>query len=288
MTSRRPDLAIASYRDLYDGDLETPLLVSALAEVGMSATVVAWDASFDWSSVPLVLVNTTWDYFLRGDEFLDWAKRVSDLTALQNPFEVLAWNSHKSYLVELAERGVPTMQTTLLTRDSQPEAQVHALERHDDSEIVLKPAVGGGALGALRARADSPEAAEHLAIWTKAGEVLIQPLQPEVLTEGEASLMFFGGRFSHAVLKVGAPGDFRVQGLHGGTVHNHVATARQLEVAEAALGAAPGATSYARVDLVRLEDPLVMELELIEPELFLRVEPEAAMAFAQQLAAISQ
>ncbi len=141
-----------------------------------------------------------------------------------------------------------------------------------------------GAFNAIRADPSSPAAAAHLATLAAREDVLVQPLQATVLTEGEASLIYFGGEFSHAIRKVPATGDYRVHREYGGSVIPHPPTPAQLEVARRALAEAPAAVlSYARIDLVRLDDPLVMELELIEPELFLRDEPAAAARYAAHL-----
>jgi glutathione synthase/RimK-type ligase-like ATP-grasp enzyme len=266
-------------------DLETPMLVHALHRLGVTASVRRWDEPFGWAAAPLVVVRTPWDYFARRAEFLAWAHHVGRLTRLVNPASVLEWNSHKSYLLDLACAGVSTVRTTLVPAGAAAPDQRDVLRRHR-GEVVIKPAVSVGALGALRARARSAEAAAHLASSLDAGDVLVQPLERSVLTEGEASLIYFGGRFSHAVRKVPAPGEYRVHDHHGGAVVPHTATAAQARVAAAALAAAPAPTAYARVDLVRLAGrPAVMELELIEPDLFLDHDSGAAARFASHLTA---
>ncbi len=152
---------------------------------------------------------------------------------------------------------------------------------------LIKPAVSAGAVGALRARLDRERAscAEHLERLLSAGDALVQPYQPAVAQRGEVSLVAFDGRFSHAVCKRPAPGDYRVQLYHGGDVAAHRPTSEELAVAAAAVAAAPTATSYARIDLVAgRSGPIVMEAELIEPQLFLDADPEAPGRFADCLA----
>ncbi len=263
-------------------DEEMPLLVSALEARGARGHVVAWSEPFRWSSVPMVLVRSPWDYVGQLDAFLSWAEAVSRVTMLVNPMPVLAWNSHKSYLKDLAGRGVPTVPTSVVPRAASARARGSELAGHG-GEVVIKPAVSVGAIGAFRGPAVSVGAAEHLAGLTERGDALVQPFQPAVLDEGELSLVYLGGRFSHAVRKVPGGGDYRVQVRYGGSVRPHQATGRQRHVAEAALAQAPAAVSYARVDMVGEHDPLVMELELIEPELFLRFEPTSASRLADHL-----
>ena len=146
----------------------------------------------------------------------------------------------------------------------------------------MKPAIGAGANGAMKARKDDPALARHLADILQSKDALAQPFVPSVAESGEVSLVYFGGRYSHAIRKLPAKGDFRVQNQHGGTLHPHEPTSRELAVGEAALAAAPMPATYARVDLVEWEgNPVVMELEMIEPELFLRRSPEGGAAICE-------
>lgn len=152
-------------------------------------------------------------------------------------------------------------------------------------EVVVKPAVGGGAVGALRAHVNDTHAREHLATLVEAGDALVQPLAPAVTTHGEVSLIYFGGEFSHAVRKIPADGDYRVQTEYGGRVEQHQPSEAELAVATAALACSPLPTTYGRVDLVEVDgQPAVMELEVIEPQLFLDRHPVAPRRFAEQLA----
>jgi len=276
------DMALVTGRSMPRPDVEMPLLVSALEARGVRGHVVVWGSPFDWSTVPLVLVRSPWDYVRSLDAFLSWAEEVDRATVLVNPLRVLAWNSHKSYLAELAGAGVPTVPTSVVPRAASGEARGSELANHR-GEVVIKPAVSVGAIGAFRGPAVSAKAGEHLAGLTAGGDALVQPFQPAVLEEGEISLVYLGGSLSHAVRKVPLGGDYRVQARYGGTVRSHQPTRRQHDVAEAALAQAPAPVSYARVDMVGDDDPLVMELELIEPELFLRFGPGSPGRLADHL-----
>ena len=278
-----PRIALVTGATMAKPDPETHLLVDALAQRGIVADVPPWNSEQDWAAYPLVVVRTPWDYFRHLDAFLAWAERTSALTHLVNPVAVIAWNSHKGYLRELAAGGVATVPTLWIERgDTAAGARLTA---QGWDEVVVKPAVSIGAIGALRARADDPACRAHLENLVAAGDVMVQPFVHSIAEAGEVSMIYFGGVFSHAICKRPAAGDYRVQDLYGGTVHAHTPTAAERRLAEAVLAQAPAATTYARVDLVSHEGrPALMELEAIEPELFLGATPDAAANFAAELA----
>ena len=264
-------------------DPETHLLVAALARIGVDALVAPWDSALDWAAYPLVVVRTPWDYFRRLPEFLAWAGRTSQLTAFVNPVSVIEWNSHKAYLRELAAKGIPTVPTLWLDRGAADGPA--RLAATGWGEVVVKPAVSIGAIGALKAHAADPACLAHLGALLAEGDVLVQPFIDSVAAQGEVSLIYFGGAFSHAIRKQPAAGDYRVQDMYGGTNHPWQPAPDELALASLALSATPAPTTYARVDMVRLQGgrPAVMELELIEPELFLGATPDAPARFAEVL-----
>lgn len=262
-------------------DADTAPLAAALSARGVRTTVLPWTApAADWpASADLALVRSTWDYTTRLPQFLDFLHHLSIPVA--NPAGVITWNSHKGYLAELATRGVPVVPVVLIGQ-GEP-AQVPHLGA---STIVVKPAVSAGARGVGLFPADSPAAQEHLSQLLVTGDALISPFQSSVY-DGERSLIFFGGVFSHAVRKIPAAGDFRVQPRHGGRNVEHTPSPAELKVAQQALasidaGIADQPLLYARVDMVDAADgPLLMELELIEPALFLDVVPGSADRLAE-------
>lgn len=267
-------------------DPESHLLVDALARLDLAAEIIPWDADIDWARFPLVVVRTPWDYFQRLEGFLDWLARVDGLTRLTNPRRLIAWNCHKGYLRELDEAGLPTVPTVWLPRgDSKHEQTLAADARFGQwDEIIIKPAVSIGAIDILRAPAASPEASAHIAQLLARDDVLVQPFLPSIASTGEVSLIFFGGTFSHAIRKRPKDGDFRVQDMYGGSVLPHTASPDEIALARASLDRAPAPGSYARIDLVRHDDRLlIMEVEAIEPELFLSSSPGAAARFAESL-----
>lgn len=263
-------------------DAETLPLVAALARLGADAEMLPWDlpeSVVGWTAADLVAIRTTWDYTERLDEFLAWADRVGAATRLRSPAGVVRWNSHKGYLVELAGAGVPVVPTRILARGTAtPELGV--------GRLVVKPAVAAGGRGTHHGDAD--ELAEPTAALLGSGDVLVQPYLHSVGRDGEVSLIRIGGRWSHAVRKTPPSGGFLVHERHGGSLDDHTPTGEEIAVAERALRAAPVTAARdlvaARVDLVRLRgEPVVSELELIEPELFLRRSPGAPDRLAAAL-----
>jgi glutathione synthase/RimK-type ligase-like ATP-grasp enzyme len=273
-----PEITLVTASDL-PAQQDTYMLVAALAEQGVQAAVVPWDEPRAWAEAPLVVLRTPWDYFHRLEEFLVWVGRVERRTRLLNPPAVVRWNCHKRYLLHLAERGVPILPTQLLS--SGADLRFLAAE---PGELVVKPAVGVSAIGAKRGRGDDPALVQHVEGLLAAGDVLVQPFAPDVAVQGEVSLIYVDGTFSHAVRKRPAAGDFRVQDDYGGTVHPYEPATPELDVAVAALAVTPEPTTYARVDLIQFEGrPAVMELEVIEPELFLRYAPGSPERLAHTL-----
>ncbi|HEY2296225.1 MAG TPA: hypothetical protein VGH43_00740 [Jatrophihabitans sp.] len=282
-------LLLATCAAFPDGDVDDQLLIEPLAASNVDASFAVWsDPSVDWTQSTTVL-RSTWDYTLRRPQFLDW---IGAVPTLHNPAEVAFWNSDKVYLQELAQAGVPVTPTTV-SRPGTP------LELPADHEFVVKPSVGAGSRGAGRflpsARAD---AVSHAARLHDAGRtVLVQPYLADVDAVGETALMYFDGAFSHAIRK----GPM----LTGDTAHDITETSglfleenitpREPTAAEVALGdeaiafladrfgAAP---LYARVDLLPGPvGPVVIELELVEPSLFLSYADGAVQRFAACVAA---
>lgn len=260
-------------------DRDLPELERALREAGADARSVAWDdAAVDWSAFDLALIRSTWDYSWRSTEFLEWTEKCQAVTRLANPADVVRWNADKRYLGDLAAAGVPTVPTRYLT----PGDRVDLPDAHD---YVVKPTSGAGARFAARYTPDEHDTAvRHLERMHAEGfTAMVQPYMPAVDVNGERALQFFGGRLLHAsrkgaVLAPGTPYDARK--VAHPSLEPWAPTPAELAVAERALAAVPVPSAgllYARVDLVDGEDgrPVVMELELVEPNLFLSLHPES-------------
>jgi glutathione synthase/RimK-type ligase-like ATP-grasp enzyme len=277
--------------DAYTGNilLEEGLVRAALESHGLRAQRVAWsDETFDWSRTRSVLFRSTWDYFDRFGEFVDWLDRTSRVTRPFNSPDLVRWNWDKHYLLDLERMGVRIPPTVFL--DGECSQSLPELVRKTGwPQVILKPTVSGAARHTYLLNHEN--AAAHHNLWKslQAQEsMLLQCFQDRVLSEGELSLVVIGGRYTHAVRKVAQPGDFRVQDDHGGTVYPHTASDLEIAFAEQCVAACPTPPIYARVDAVRNDTGqlVLMELELIEPELFFRFHPPAAGDLADRIAII--
>ncbi|ELS53003.1 ATP-grasp domain-containing protein [Streptomyces viridochromogenes] len=256
-------------------DHDLPVLVRALQEAGAEADAVYWDDdAVDWGGYDLAVLRSTWDYSWRAAEFLAWAQRCGKATRLANPAEVVRWNADKRYLGDLAAAGVPVVPTRYLAPGAGPDLP-------DGHEYVVKPTSGAGARFAARYTPDQHDTAvrQLQRMHAEGFTAMVQPYVASIDVSGERALQFYGGRLLHAsrkgaVLTPGTPYDER-KVAHPG-LEPWTPTPAELAVAERALAAVPEAHEllYARVDLVDGEDgpggePRVMELELVEPNLFL-------------------
>lgn len=289
LTDRRYEAEVAEPGDWYLDNIlqDDRLLRAALHRRGLSSVRLDWARpGVDWSRYRCAVFRTTWDYFDRFPEFVRWLDRVARETDLCNRADLVRWNVDKHYLADLAARGVPVVESRFLERGSAAPLSA-VLAETGWADAVVKPCVSGAARHTYRVGPANATALDPVAAGLLADEALmLQPFQRAVTEYGEDSLVVLNGRFTHAVRKVPKAGDFRVQDDHGGTVHAHAPTAEQIELAERAVAACRPAPAYARVDVVRDNRGrfAVMELELIEPELWLRFHPPAAEAFAEAVA----
>lgn len=263
------------------------LLQKALAQRGLTSCRVDWaDPEVDWSRFRCAVFRTTWDYFDRIHEFRRWLDGAEGATHLLNPAPLVRWNLDKHYLEALADQGVPVVPSRILEAGD-PTPLRDLLAETGWEEAVIKPCISGAARLTFRVDRESAEPVEAGLREARSTEAfLVQPFQRSVLEGGEVTLVVVEGRVTHGVRKRPRPGDFRVQDDHGGTVHPHTPAPHEVEVAKAALAACPEAPLYGRVDLVEANEGglAVMEVEVIEPELWLRFHPPAAVAFAEGLA----
>jgi glutathione synthase/RimK-type ligase-like ATP-grasp enzyme len=259
------------------------LAVAPLAELGWEVDFISWhQTAVPWSSFDAVLMRSTWDYQKDPHKFLSVLAQIDQATRLQNDIGLARWNMHKSYLGDLRRRGVPIVPTVWghsLTGAKLRELAVPLQSR----ELVFKPVIGANADDAVRIAVDGGRVKLAEAVQTYAQRpFMAQPFMPSILAEGEYSLFYFAGRYSHAILKKPGAGDFRVQEEHGGLIASVVPPPRLLRRAQAVVAVIHPPALYARVDLVRAgdDDFVVMELELIEPALYLRMDSGAPYRFA--------
>ena len=273
-------VGLATWEGLPELSPDDQLLRATLRSDGIPATPVVWsDTAVRWEAFDLVVLRSTWDYYRRMTEFLEWVDTVARRTQLFNPASTVRWNSHKSYLKDLERLGVPIIPTVW---GSEVASATDTLRARGWEAGVLKPAVSAAGVGAARITVGDREGNETaFRRLRNEGEVLLQPYLPGVDDPGEHSLVFLDGEYSHAALKAPklSPGSSLREGVPV------VATRKELAVAERALRAVPQPTLYARVDLVtdRAGDPRVMELEVIEPSLFLEAEAAAAGQLARAI-----
>jgi glutathione synthase/RimK-type ligase-like ATP-grasp enzyme len=287
MTRRR--VALATYSKLPELAPDDHPLLPALAALDIAVEPAVWDDDAkSWNGFDAVVVRSCWDYHLRIGRFLGWlAALESNGVPVINAARLLRWNADKRYLLELAARGIDIVPTRLVPRGA-PLTLVQVLTELDLNEAVVKPAVSASAHSTWRTglrRAEADEA--RFRSLVAAGDVLVQPLLAEVVETGEWSLVCFGGQPSHAVLKRPAQGDWRVQGELGGSAEILPAPSGLAESAARILDAAgAGGSTYARVDGCMVDGRFrLMELELIEPQLYLGLEPCAPGRFAAAIAA---
>lgn len=291
LTEQRYAASTAADDDWYFGNIlrDDQLLQDALAEIGLSSIRVDWaDPDVDWSRFRCAVFRTTWDYYERISGFTAWLDRIEQQTRLCNDISLIRWNLDKHYLSDLKAKGIPVVDSRFIASGNN--VTLHELlDETGWEEAVLKPCVSGGAYHTFlvnRGNAGPLQPAVQPLIAGKS--FLLQPFLQDIRHTGEDTLMIIDGRYTHAVRKMAKEGDFRVQDDHGGTVHPLQPTREQIALAERTMTACPSAPAYGRVDMVRDNDGRwsVMELELIEPELWLREHPAAARLFARAIARI--
>lgn len=247
--------------------------------------VVGWswdDPDAPWAEHDAVVIRSTWDYSERIEEFERWIKCLRETgVRVLNPPDLLLWNARKTYLRDLEARGVAIVPTLFVDPD-EVSTLPDKIRSLDATQVIVKPAVSAGARGLIRLRSDEVEARQsELTALAVYGTLLVQPYLAEVETEGEWSLLYLGGKPSHAVLKMPKPGDFRVHEHFGGSVYPLTPPSEFLRAAEEVVTAAPGPTLYARVDLIRAGSRVLLgELEVLEPLLYLEHDPLAPARFA--------
>ena len=254
-------------------------LATPLRAQGLTVAAEAWTESVDPEQARLVLPLIAWGYHNRQAGWFAQLEAWEAEIPMLNPVPTLRWNTTKTYLVELAAKGAPVVPTHTHDRLT-PDLIAEAFNAFGVDEVVIKPQISGGSHETVRVKRQAGEAASLAGGPT--GPALIQPFLPAVGEEGEISLFFFDGVFSHAVSKVAVAGDFRVQPQFGGKVSEVAPEPEALRAAQMVLEAADQPLTYARIDLIRGLDhtPQLMELEVIEPDLFLEHAHDHGAAFA--------
>lgn len=253
--------------DHWEHDRQYGPMRAACAERGVDLRVAIWDdPALEPEAYAAFVIGTTWDYAERPEAFLSTLARLSERRPLMNPLGVVRWNLHKGYLNDLAARGAPIVPTLWRERAGEEEIRA-AFDELGTDEIVVKPQVGASAWRQARIRRGEPIPRAEL---LPPGSAMIQPYLPAIESEGEYSLIFFDGVFSHCARKMPAKGDYRIQAMYGGWELTHEPSREDLTLAQRVIDCVGEPLLYGRVDMVRgLDGRLaVIELEVIEPYLY--------------------
>ena len=276
------NICLATCAEIPNGIEDDRALFAELTRRGHNVRWQIWnDPIVDWRFFEKVVIRSTWDYHYHLDDYIRWIAAVSLQSTLINPKEVFMWNFDKRYLQKLSEKGVAVVESTIFSDEAQAITFAQSLFQRD-KKLIIKPTVSASAhLNFLiKTAADIDKAVQKV---LDRSEVMIQPFVESVLTDGEVSLLFFGGKYSHALRKF-ALGDYRIQAQYGGQVAAFEPSMELIHFAEKALAAVPFTLAYARVDILDWKHSAkIGELELIEPELFFRMAPNQVQSFSDSI-----
>lgn len=282
--------AILTIKDTSGYFVYDPMVYPHLQALGWQVEEIPWDREgVDWGAYTAVIIRSTWDYQRRIDEFLEKLEQIdSSGTQLYNPLEFCRWNINKQYLRDLERKGIPTLPTQWLERLDQSQCDQY-FAANPGQPAIAKPLVGANADHIFILQPDQPQSWEPAIEYYQDKPLMLQPFVPSIQTEGEFSLFYFGGDYSHTVQKQPKPGDFRVQEEHGGIIQLVTPTPAMLQLGQQVLDQLGETMLYARVDLVIYQDQLkLIELELIEPSLYFQYDPASAERFAVALDQMSR
>ncbi len=278
--------AFLTLDDPADFVIDDELAVGPLADLGWRVSTLSWrQREVPWSDFDAVVIRSTWDYWNDVDGFLDTLGRINRESRLENPLELVKWNLSKTYLKELEARDVGIV-PTLWIQDPGVDALRECLAQPGLDQLVIKPQLGANGEDAFRLDGSCPpDRLERIAGRFRGRGAMVQPFMARVLSEGEFSLFYFNGEFSHAILKKPAAKEFRSQEERGADILPVEPEQRLLQRGKQAIAALSGLPLYVRIDFVRNEnaDFLVMEMELIEPSMYLRTDANAPLRFARAI-----
>lgn len=265
---------------------EDELVINALKEKNLSVVKKDWnDSIFDWETTRSILFRSTWDYFDKFELFKKWFNKTKNKCLMINSTETIEWNIDKHYLLDLQEHQIPIPNSEFIKRGSSIDLSL-LMQKKNWNEIVVKPTISGAAKNTYRLKEE--EIIQFGPTWEKLiykEDFIVQEFQNNVITEGEVAMIVIGGKFTHAVLKKAKEGDFRVQDDFGGSIAIYNPSEEMVKLAEKCTRILTPIPSYARVDIIwdNLRELAVSELELIEPELWFRLNPNAAQKLAHHV-----
>ncbi|MCJ0742404.1 ATP-grasp domain-containing protein [Pedobacter montanisoli] len=265
---------------------EDDILLRFLKGKGLNIEKIIWnDQNVNWSDFEYAILKSPWDYFDLINDFNAWLNQIeASGVKLLNPFNVVRWNSNKHYLKDIADAGLNVTPSAFLLKGEPVDLKAY-FTHFNTQQLIVKPTVSGGAKNTLKITPENlAEAEQQLHIFLKDEDFIVQPFLKEIEETGEWSYLFFGGKFSHALLKTAKPGDFRVQHTFGGTIIPKTVTLDETKAAEQYIKQFAQSCLYARVDGVYLNGVFhLMELELIEPFLFLETDQNSYERYYQAL-----
>ena len=277
------NIALVSCEDLPGWEVDDQPLIDALEEKDITVHRPAWTAKIDWNQFDISVIRTTWDYHSRKDAFLEWCETVP---RLYNNSEIIEWNTHKSYLHELEQKGVTIAPTIWVNRDEQSDI-MQIMKTLKATNGFIKPQVGACASDTLRFNVDELDQAQQFLNANKHQDMMVQAYMKSVETVGELSAIFIDREFTHGVQKIPVQGDYRVQDDFGARDTPYTFTTNELTTMQKTLLSVPQHDEllYARFDYLRdCEGNLVLnELELVEPSLFFRHSKNSAIRFAEAI-----
>ena len=265
---------------------EDELVINALEGKDLSVIKKDWnDPNFNWNNTRSVLFRSTWDYFDNFEQFKKWFDKTRNTCLMINSSETIEWNLDKHYLLDLQKHQIPIPNSEFIQRESSVDLSL-LMQKKNWNEIVVKPTISGAAKNTYRLKKEDIN--QFDSTWKKLiyqEDFIVQEFQNNVIKKGEVAMMVIGGKYTHAVLKKAKEGDFRVQDDFGGSIAKYSPSENMVKLAEKCTGILSAIPSYARVDIIwdNSGDLAVSELELIEPELWFRLNPNAAQKLAEHV-----
>ena len=277
--------AILSMDNTEDFVIYDQLLEAPLEDAGWQCDTVSWRADVDWDQYTIVIIRSTWDYQDYADEFTQVLKKIDNSKAhLDNPLPIVHWNIDKKYLQELEAQGVAIVPSEWFS-DFDLRAFKNCYNKFSTNELVIKPCISANADDTFRIKPEQMESlVPALEKAFKQRDFMVQPFMSAIVEEGEYSLFYFDGDYSHAILKTPKSGDFRVQEEHGGQLKKIEPEAALIAAGDKVLNQIDQTLLYARLDFVRHNDVFVLiEAELIEPSLYFNLDDKAPLRFVNAM-----
>lgn len=277
-------VALLSMDSLENFHTYDKLLIEPMKTLGWMAEEVSWrNEKVNWADYEAVIVRSTWDYQNDDEKFISVLEKINSVTYLENDLDLMKWNMNKNYLFQLKQKGV-TIVDTIWEKNFNPVLANDYFEKLDTDEIIIKPNVSANADNTFRLSKEKLKGqSSNLGKIFAQREFMVQPFLNNIIDEGEYSLFFFDGKFSHSVLKKPKEKDFRVQEEHGGNIQPIKTSSDMILIAENIINKLSTIPLYGRVDLVRTNQNkfALMELELIEPSLYLNKDVDAPLRLSK-------